>query len=60
MTDPAAEFAARHQLGRLLAADPAGFAAALVQVAEAGAAMPRPPAKDTGPAPVYRPGPAGP
>jgi hypothetical protein len=57
MSDPfATEYAASHGLGRLQEADPAAFAAALAQAAEAGAAMPRPADKESGPAPVFRPG----
>ena len=50
-----AEFAERHGLERLLAADPAGFAAAMDQTARAGAATLRPTDKESGPAPVFRP-----
>ncbi len=50
-----AEFAQRHGLERLLAADPAGFAAALDDTAQAGTAMIRPGDKESGPAPVFRP-----
>ncbi|MGI4799302.1 MAG: hypothetical protein ACRYF2_18085 [Janthinobacterium lividum] len=55
MTDFATDYAARHGLTDLRAVDPAGFAAAFVQTADAGAAMPRPPDKESGPAPIFRP-----
>ena len=55
MTDFATDYAARHGLTDLQAVDPAGFAAAFVQTAEAGAAMPRPANKESGPAPIFRP-----
>ena len=56
MTDAfMAEYAERHHLGRLLGADPGGFAAAMSQTANAGAAMERPDDKESGPAPVFRP-----
>ncbi|GEM_PF-6812753 len=55
MTDFATDYAARHGLTDLRAVDPAGFAAALVQTADAGAAMPRPAEKESGPAPIFRP-----
>ena len=48
-------FAERHGLERLREADPAGFAAALDQTAQAGALMTRPGDKESGPAPVFRP-----
>ncbi len=47
-------YAARYGLDRLLAADPDGFAAALTQTTQAGASMPRPADKESGPAPIFR------
>ena len=49
------EFAERHGLERLRAADPSGFEAAMIQTEAAGAAMPRPGDKESGPASVFRP-----
>lgn len=60
MIDFATDYAARHGLTDLRAVDPAGFDAALVQTAEAGAAMPRPADKESGPAPIFRPVPRQP
>lgn len=57
MTDFAAQFAERHGLELLRAADPAGFDAAMIQTEVAGAAMPRLSDKESGPAPVFRPKP---
>jgi hypothetical protein len=49
------DYAELHGLDRLRAADPDAFAAALKQTATAGALMPRPGDKESGPAPVFRP-----
>jgi hypothetical protein len=56
MTDTdqdAARFAARHKLEALRAQDPARFAALLAQVAANGAALPRLPDKEAGPAGLF-------